>query len=215
MAPPCAERSPLSRYASTRSWLRRSWRARQGALHEISVSFPFPFPSRSKPLFHGRFGHSAPVSKTGMGGFVHRGFESLPLRSTARLGRFLLGVGASGAGAVGQPGPTRDWPTSGSSFPSRSPGGGRDQGRHRPVHPPSAHRCNRATRANLGQRGPACRTFRSLERAAQPLPHRGWLSDKRRRSGVSGWAGGLGCGVMGRMRRQGRFQAPAAAIWWL
>ncbi len=108
---------------------------------------------------------NAPVSKTGKGGFVLRGFESPPLRWTARLGRFLLGVGASGAGAVGQPGPTRDWPTSGSSFPSRSPGGGRDQGRHRPVHPPSAHRCNRATRANVGQRGPARLTFRSLEHA--------------------------------------------------
>jgi hypothetical protein len=30
---------------------------------------------------------NAPVSKTGMGGFVHRGFESLPLRSLQRKAR--------------------------------------------------------------------------------------------------------------------------------
>ena len=42
--------------------------------------FPFSFPPTRIPLFHGRFRTSAPVSKTGMGGFVHRGFESLPLR---------------------------------------------------------------------------------------------------------------------------------------
>jgi len=45
---------------------------------------------RAKSLELRRFGpRLGPVSKTGMGGFVHRGFESLPLRC--------LGVEAPGA----------------------------------------------------------------------------------------------------------------------
>ncbi len=45
---------------------------------------------------------NAPVSKTGMGGFVHRGFESLPLRSFPRnlpiCGRFLFCLGGRSGG---------------------------------------------------------------------------------------------------------------------
>jgi hypothetical protein len=42
---------------------------------------PMAVPTRSKtPLVWGTFALSAPVSKTVVGGFVHRGFESHPLR---------------------------------------------------------------------------------------------------------------------------------------
>ena len=50
-------------------------------------SFPFSFPRCPISLFHGRIGHFTPVSKTGMGGSVHRGFESVPLRSTSAPGQ--------------------------------------------------------------------------------------------------------------------------------
>ena len=40
---------------------------------------------------------NAPVSKTGMGGFVHRGFESLPLRAVTGAGGAWSLSGPSGA----------------------------------------------------------------------------------------------------------------------
>ena len=55
-------------------------KSQQARLQANENSFPLPFPSFTERLLHGRFRASASVSKTGMGGSVHRGFESLPLR---------------------------------------------------------------------------------------------------------------------------------------
>jgi hypothetical protein len=47
----------------------------------LRPNVPMAVPTRSKtPLVRGTFALSAPVSKTVVGGFVHRGFESHPLR---------------------------------------------------------------------------------------------------------------------------------------
>jgi hypothetical protein len=46
--------------------------------------FPFSFTPNQISLFHGRFRTRAPVSKTGVGLSVHRGFES-PLSAAAAL----------------------------------------------------------------------------------------------------------------------------------
>jgi hypothetical protein len=46
----------------------------------MTLSFPLAFPPLSNPSKYGRSGPNSPVSKTGMGVSVHRGFESPPLR---------------------------------------------------------------------------------------------------------------------------------------
>ena len=51
----------------------------------MNETFHFAFHRESGARSYGRFGHSTPVSKTGKGLSVLRGFESPPLRSSARF----------------------------------------------------------------------------------------------------------------------------------
>jgi hypothetical protein len=46
----------------------------------MTLSFPQAFPPLYNLSKYGRLGPISPVSKTGMGVSVHRGFESPPLR---------------------------------------------------------------------------------------------------------------------------------------
>jgi hypothetical protein len=71
---------PLAR-SSARTW--PSARRRRRAADDSSFPLPFPRPCKAHEIRH--LGASAPVSKTSMGGFGNRGFESLPLRPPARL----------------------------------------------------------------------------------------------------------------------------------
>jgi hypothetical protein len=79
-----------------RSSLPISLMRRKQRLQVDEISFPLPFPPGTTALFHARFGAYEPVSKTGMGGFVHRGFESLPLRcSSENMSRCRSRIGSA------------------------------------------------------------------------------------------------------------------------
>jgi hypothetical protein len=72
-------------------WLRRCPSPGLGRNNVLGISLRFRSlrrsPERLGSLYAGDFGLSGAGSKTVVGGFVHRGFESHPLRSTAAIPR--------------------------------------------------------------------------------------------------------------------------------